>query len=124
MVQRIADSLYRFFLRVTGNRIFKKILHPVETRTMTAIGINGYGVVVSIRKIRFEYYSPVFSWWRSHFCVFEIQASPQPKVPDVLRQVLDEPTVISLVVPGFISSELEFQLVLDAYLDLVIQKLK
>ena len=124
-LQKLIDHLYISFIRFKGGRFI--ISHPgnsVELGSLTVHAFSGYEITVYCEKVQYHYIYPS-KWFSSKpLAVYCLYGKSSADTPESLKSLLKSRIYFPKLIPDEVSLKVHRRLLMEAYFDILIQRLK
>ncbi len=124
-VQDCLDTLFLFFKRLKGRSSVREEYRPPDlVAFLTGYSISGYEVRLYCQK---KYYvREYWRWWvpNVRFATYRVFSAVTSDAPQALRTACEYDAELPPQVPGFLSLNVQRKAAVQAYLDIVIDRMR
>lgn len=124
-VQNCLDTLFLFFKGLKGRSSVREEYRPPDlVAFLTGYSVSGYEIRLYCQK---KYYiREYWNWWipNVRFCTYRVFSAVTNDAPELLRMACEYDVELPPQVPRFLSLNMQRKAAVQAYLDILIERMR
>lgn len=126
MIKILEPFLTWFYLKLINYRgtsiIYEMPVHDLEIDGISVVSVRGYNVGFFCQEIRYKLtYS--HSSYSKEFVVYKLYAKCDEESPEILKRVIADVVHLPAIVPVFVHQHVRRRIMLEAYVDILKQRM-
>jgi hypothetical protein len=118
------DAVYLLFERIKGVAFFEEIVTPPAlTEHLTGYSVSGYELRLYCQRKKYRRTYLRWSWLNRTYSAFRVYSITSNDAPPCLREACELDIYFPAFAPSFLSENLQKELAIQAYLDILIERL-
>lgn len=124
-IQKVIDFIYVILTKIKGKRklAFFPLTKKVYT-TLEVVTIYGYDIKIHCKCVAFKYVYKKNYLPTKRYYVYSAYGECDDKAPEALKKIIKTKIYFPRLVPFYVSAQANNKIIVEAYLDILISKLR
>lgn len=125
VLKRVLTQGFLWLEQIRGNSIFSQtvVIQTGQKNSLRVIHRSGYDITIYCQRHGYEKH---YAWWprSKQYSVYYVFSTTTADAPQLIQEACKLEVTLPLLQPGFVDDEMQRHAIIDAYVDLIMERLR